>query len=93
MTEKNNFTKAFKCLSKNDGPVVKEVITSRCKWGGPNLFYKKMSGERAILDCSQKGIDEITVIESVFQCFGLNAWTGAKLNSHTLTHESPPVQS
>ena len=91
MTEKKNFTKAFNCLSKNDAPVVKDVITSRCNWGGPNLFYKKMSGERAIQKCSQKGIDELLVIESVFKCFGLNAWTGVRLSSQPLDNESPPT--
>ena len=88
MTEKKNFTKAFNCLSKNDAPVVKDVITSRCNWGGPNLFYKKMSAERAIPECSQKGLDEFMVIESVTKCFEMNAWTAVKLTTHTLTHEA-----
>ena len=81
MTEKTNFSNAFKCLLKNDGPIVKEVITSSYKWCGPNLFYKKMSWERIILKCSQKGIDEFTLIESVFNCYGQNAETGVKLTA------------
>ncbi len=88
MTEKSNFIEVFKGLSKEDEPVVKEVIALRCKWGGPNLFYKKMSAERAIPECSQKGLDEFMVIESVTKCFEMNAWTAVKLTTHTLTHEA-----
>ena len=97
MTVKNNFIKAFNRLSKNDGPIVKQVITSMCKLGGPSLFYMKMRDpsvvgpqkSRPILECNQYDIDEITVIESVFRCFGLDAWTGERLSFGTLTHESP----
>ena len=81
MTEKTNFSKAFKCLLKNDGPIVKEVITSRFKWGGPILFYKKKSGEHTILKCHQKGMNEFRMIESAFGCCRKNAETGVKLTA------------
>lgn len=73
MTQKQNFREAFENLKKKDASIVKDVITRRCGWGSFQLFYMKMRGERGLSD------SEITIVETVFRSFGLDAWSGKVL--------------
>ncbi len=89
MIEKNNFIKAFNRLSKNDGPVVKEGYYLQVQISQvPSLFYMRMcfptvvrpQKSGPILECNQQGTYKITVFESVFRSFGLDAWAGKECN-------------
>jgi len=79
MVHKENFRKAFENLRKKDASIVKETITRRCGWGSFQLFYMKMRGDRTLQARNQKKVDEISVVETTFRAFGIDAWTGNEL--------------
>ena len=84
--ENKSFAAAFEKLNRTDASILKEVISRKCKWGNVKkangefqLFYAKKRGDRPITDRSEKGVNEIAVIESVFRSFKLDAWTGNEI--------------
>ena len=79
MVQKENFRKAFENLRKKDASIVKETITRRCGWGSFQLFYMKMRGDRSLQEWNQKNVDEISVVETTFRAFGIDAWSGEDL--------------
>ena len=76
---KTNFTKAFDNLKGHERRVVKEVIIRTCKLKSPVSFYQKKNGDRQISERSEKGVNEIQIIENTFKAFNVNAWTGEKI--------------
>jgi len=39
----------------------------------------KMRGDRTLQAWNQKKVDEISVVETTFRAFGIDAWTGNEL--------------
>lgn len=73
-SEKRPFRRAFDMLTFIDRSVVKDVIMKRCGISSKQHFGLLKNGQHPISIVRQD------FIESTFRAFGLNAWTGEKLN-------------
>lgn len=77
--KQNNFSKAYGKLQTNDAKVVKPILMRLCKWDSHQAFRGKLLGLRDCSEFSPKGINEVSIVESTFRAFGLDAWTGEQL--------------
>ena len=66
------FEKAFGALPHDHISGVRKELMGNLGWS-ISLFYYKKRGDTPIRE------NEVPIIESVFEGFGLNAWTGEKI--------------
>lgn len=69
------FKSAFGKLGRDDSFIAKDVIMQRCRWS-PQLWSAKMNGKRPLKEFSSVGVNEVQVVKSTFQSFGIDAFTG-----------------
>jgi hypothetical protein len=74
-TKELDFTEGFEALSAKNQKKVKVALMQKCEWSNMT-FYNKLRGIYRVK------FPESRVIEDVFSGFGVNAWTGQRINGH-----------
>ena len=73
-TKELSFANSFEELSAKKQTAIRQKISYDCGWSSRTTFWNRLTGFRKIRK------SEIPIIEAAFQQYGINAWTGKRLN-------------
>lgn len=80
MTDKRNTTKdlsfaaSFEELSARKQTALRNQLSEECGWRSRTTFWNRLTGFRPVRKT------EIRIIEEAFRTYGMDAWTGKRLN-------------
>ena len=80
MEPKQNFAIAFGNLMVKDADNVREFLSKKCRWSAAT-FWQKKTGARGCQNFNSYRKNEVAIIEQQFATYGLNAWTGERINT------------